>query len=67
MTMLGDAGANGLGAVLGYGSVSKLTGKGQILSIAALAALTVAGETRSLGALIERARGVRELDAWGRP
>jgi hypothetical protein len=66
MTMLGDAGANGLGAVLGYGSVSKLTGKGQILSIAALAALTVAGETRSLGALIERTRGLRELDAWGR-
>jgi len=67
MTMLGDAGANGLGAVLGYGSVSKLTGKGQILSIAALAAMTVAGETRSLGALIERTRGLRELDAWGRP
>jgi Glycosyl transferase family 2 len=66
MTMLGDAGANGLGAVLGYGSVSKLTGRGQILSIAALAALTVAGETRSLGALIERTRGLRELDAWGR-
>jgi hypothetical protein len=67
MTMLGDAGANGLGAVLGFGSVSKLTGRGQILSIAALAALTVAGETRSLGDLIERTRGLRELDAWGRP
>jgi hypothetical protein len=66
MTMLGDAGANGLGALLGYGSVSKLTGRGQILSIAALAALTVAGETRSLGDLIERTRGLRELDAWGR-
>jgi hypothetical protein len=66
MTMLGDAGANGLGAVLGYGSVSQLTGRGQILWIAALAALTVAGETRSLGALIERTRGLRELDAWGR-
>jgi Glycosyl transferase family 2 len=67
MTMLGDAGANGLGAVLGYGSVSKLTGRGQILSIAALAALTVAGETRSLGALIERTPGLSQLDAWGRP
>jgi hypothetical protein len=39
MTMLGDAGANALGAVLGYGSVSKLTARGQILSIAALVAL----------------------------
>lgn len=67
MTMLGDAGANGLGALLGYGSVSKLTGRRQILSIAALAALTVVGETRSLGDLIERTRGLRELDAWGRP
>ena len=67
MTMLGDAGANGLGAVLGFGSVGKLTGRGQILSIAALAALTVVGETRSLGALIERTPGLSQLDAWGRP
>ena len=67
MTMLGDAGANGLGALLGYGSVGRLTGKGQILSIAALAALTVAGETRSLGALIERTPGLAQLDRLGRP
>jgi hypothetical protein len=67
MTMLGDAGANGLGAVLGYGSVSKLTARGQILSIAALAALTIAGETRSLGALIERTPGLSQLDRLGRP
>jgi hypothetical protein len=66
MTMLGDAGANGLGAVLGYGSVGKLTGRGQILSIAALAAVTVAGETRSLGALIERTPGLSQLDRLGR-
>jgi hypothetical protein len=66
MTMLGDAGANGLGAVLGYGSVGRLTGRGQILSIAALAALTVAGETRSLGALIERTPGLAQLDRLGR-
>jgi hypothetical protein len=66
MTMLGDAGANALGAVLGYGSVSKLTARGQILSIAALAALTVAGETRSLGALIEHTPGLSHLDRLGR-
>jgi Glycosyl transferase family 2 len=66
MTMLGDAGANGLGALLGYGSVGRLTGRGQILSIAALAALTVAGETRSLGALIERTPGLAQLDRVGR-
>jgi hypothetical protein len=66
MTMLGDAGANALGAVLGYGSVSRLTARGQILSIAALAVLTVAGETRSLGALIERTPGLSRLDRLGR-
>jgi hypothetical protein len=67
MTMLGDAGANALGAVLGYGSVGKLTARGQILSIAALAALTAAGETRSLGALIERTPGLAHIDRLGRP
>ena len=66
MTMLGDAGANALGAVLGYGSVSKLTARSQILSIAALAGLTVVGETRSLGALIERTPGLARLDRLGR-
>ncbi|HEY7017656.1 MAG TPA: glycosyltransferase [Gaiellaceae bacterium] len=67
MSMLGDAGANALGAVLGYGSVGKLTARGQILCIAGLAALTAAGETRSLGALIERTPALRSLDAMGRP
>jgi hypothetical protein len=67
MTMLGDAGANGLGALLGYGSVSKLTARGQILSIAGLAALTIVGETRSLGALIERTPVLSGLDRLGRP
>jgi Glycosyl transferase family 2 len=67
MTMLGDAGANGLGAVLGFGSVGKLTGRGQILSIAGLAAMTAAGETRSLGALIERTPVLSRLDRLGRP
>ena len=63
MTMLGDAGSNALGAVLGYGSVGKLTGRGQILAIAALTALTAAGEARSLGALIERTPVLSHLDA----
>jgi Glycosyl transferase family 2 len=66
MTMLGDAGANALGAVLGYGSVSKLTGRGQILSIAALVALTALGETRSLGELVERSPGLSRVDRLGR-
>jgi glucosyl-3-phosphoglycerate synthase len=67
MTMLGDAGSNALGAVLGYGSVSKLTARGQWLAIAALAGLTVVGETHSLGELIERSPGLSRFDRLGRP
>ena len=67
MTMLGDAGANALGAVLGYGSVGKLTARGQFFAIAALAGLTAAGEARSLGDLIERTPGLSRLDRLGRP
>jgi hypothetical protein len=66
-TMLGDAGSNALGALLGLSSVDRLTGRGRWLAIGALAGLTVLGETRSLGTLIERTPGLRELDRLGRP
>ena len=66
MAMLGDAGSNALGAVLGYGSVGKLTGRRRLLAIGALAGLTLVGERRSLGALIERTPGLSHLDNWGR-
>ena len=65
--MLGDAGANALGAVLALNSVSRLGARSRWSLIGALAALTVAGERRSLGSLIERTPVLRELDAWGRP
>ena len=64
--MLGDAGSNSLGALLGLGSVSRLAGRGRYAAIAALAALTLLGEQRSIGSLIERTPGLRELDALGR-
>ncbi|MDQ2911227.1 MAG: hypothetical protein M3R39_09465, partial [Actinomycetota bacterium] len=66
MTMLGDAGSNALGAVLGYGSVATFTARGQRLAIAALAGLTIVGEFRSLGELIERTPGLSQLDRLGR-
>jgi hypothetical protein len=66
MTMLGDAGSNALGAVLGLGSVRRLTGLRRVGAIGALAALTVVGERRSLGALIEATPGLRTFDALGR-
>jgi Glycosyl transferase family 2 len=66
MTMLGDAGANALGALLGWKSVEGNTGARRYAVIGVLAALTVLGERRSLGRLIERTPGLRELDALGR-
>jgi hypothetical protein len=66
-TMLGDAGSNALGAMLGLSSVSRLTGRSRWLAIGALAGLTILGERRSLGALIERTPGLRTLDRLGRP
>lgn len=66
MAMLGDAGSNALGAVLGLESVRRLTGRQRAGAILALAALTALGERRSLGDLIERTPLLRELDALGR-
>jgi Glycosyl transferase family 2 len=65
--MLGDAGSNALGAMLGLSSVSRLTGRSRWLAIVALGGLTLLGERRSLGALIERTPGLRALDRLGRP
>lgn len=66
MTMLGDAGSNALGAVLGLGSVRRLTGLRRFGAIGALAALTVLADRRSLGGLIESTPGLRALDGLGR-
>jgi hypothetical protein len=66
MAMLGDAGANALGALLGWKSVESFTGARRFAVIGGLAALTALGERRSLGELIECTPGVRELDALGR-
>ncbi|HWG55301.1 MAG TPA: glycosyltransferase [Gaiellaceae bacterium] len=66
MAMLGDSGSNALGAVLGFGSVERLSRRQRWSAIAALAGLTLLGERRSLGQLIEATPVVRELDALGR-
>jgi glucosyl-3-phosphoglycerate synthase len=65
-TMLGDAGSNALGAMVGLSSVSRLTERGRWLAIGALAGLTLLGERRSLGELIERTPGLRAFDRLGR-
>lgn len=66
MAMLGDAGSNALGAVLGLGSVRRLTGARRMGAIGALAALTLLGDRRSLGTAIESTPGLRALDGFGR-
>ena len=65
--MLGDTGANLLGAVAGLWLVTALSGAGQVVALALLAAITIYGELRSISALVERTPGLRELDSWGRP
>ncbi len=66
MVMLGDTGANALGALLGLNSVRRVTGRGRLLLIGGLLGLTALGECVSLGRLIERTPGLARLDEWGR-
>ena len=65
--MLGDTGANLLGALAGLWLVLTLSGTGQLVALGLLGAITVYGELRSISNLIERTPGLRELDSWGRP
>jgi UDP-GlcNAc:undecaprenyl-phosphate GlcNAc-1-phosphate transferase len=65
--MLGDTGANLLGALAGLWLVLTLSGTGQLVALALLAAITLYGELRSISALVERTPGLRQLDSWGRP
>ena len=66
MAMLGDAGSNALGAVLGLKSVERFTGRGRWVAIGALAGLTILGERTSIGAWIERTPGLAWIDRLGR-
>jgi hypothetical protein len=66
MAMLGDAGANAFGAMLGLKSVERFTGRGRWVAIGALAGLTLLGERTSLGELIERTPGLAHIDRLGR-
>jgi hypothetical protein len=66
MAMLGDAGSNALGALLGLRSVERFTGRGRWVAIGALAGLTLLGERTSIGAWIERTPGLASIDRLGR-
>jgi UDP-GlcNAc:undecaprenyl-phosphate GlcNAc-1-phosphate transferase len=65
--MLGDTGANLLGALAGLWLVLTLSGTGQLVALGLLAAITVYGELRSISGFVERMPGLRALDSFGRP
>ncbi len=65
-TMLGDVGANLIGAVAGLWLIYAFDTTGQLIALAIVLALTVYGEFRSLSALIERTPLLRQIDSIGR-
>jgi UDP-N-acetylmuramyl pentapeptide phosphotransferase/UDP-N-acetylglucosamine-1-phosphate transferase len=65
-TMLGDAGANALGALLGLGIAASTGTRGRLAVLAGLVALTAASEKVSFTKVIAQTPVLRELDALGR-
>ncbi|MEP6696994.1 MAG: hypothetical protein ABJA34_08975 [Pseudonocardiales bacterium] len=64
--MLGDAGANAIGAIVGLGLAASTGRAGRAGLLAVLLALTGASERISFTGVIERTRVLREIDALGR-
>jgi len=64
--MLGDSGANAVGAVLGTAAVQGCPRPVRLALLAGVVALTVASEKVSFTQVIARTPVLRELDAWGR-
>jgi hypothetical protein len=64
--MLGDSGANALGALLGVALAARTGPLGRAGVLAALAALTAASEKVSFTQVIQSTPGLRQLDALGR-
>jgi hypothetical protein len=63
--MLGDTGANALGALLGVAACALLPLAGQAVLAAALIGLNLYAETHSLSALIRSHPLLERLDGWG--
>lgn len=64
--MLGDGGANALGAVVGVAAAAALPRRARLVALAGVVALTLASERVSFTAVIERTPALRALDTWGR-
>lgn len=63
--MLGDAGANPLGAVLGLGLGVSLPEPARLAALALLAAANLASERWSFSEVIDKSTPLRALDRWG--
>lgn len=64
--MMGDTGANALGALAGGLLVSRTGWRGRSLALAALSALTLASERVSFSQVIAEQPLLRRVDEWGR-
>ena len=64
--MLGDAGANALGALLGTAAAATLPRRARLAALAAVVGLTAASEVVSFTKVIERTPPLRWLDMLGR-
>jgi UDP-GlcNAc:undecaprenyl-phosphate/decaprenyl-phosphate GlcNAc-1-phosphate transferase len=64
--MLGDSGANALGALLGVAAAASLSRPARLTLLAAITGLTAASEVVSFTAVIERTPALRWLDMLGR-
>lgn len=65
-SMLGDAGANALGALLGVAAAARLGRTGRALTAAGLIGLMAASEKVSFTAVIARTPALNSIDLWGR-
>ena len=65
-TMLGDVGANVIGAVAGLWLIYAFDTTGRLIALAIVLAITIYGEFRSLNSLIERTPLLRDIDSIGR-
>lgn len=64
--MLGDTGANAIGAALGFGVVITMSSATRVVVALVLGALNLASEAVSFSQVIDRTGPLRVLDQWGR-
>lgn len=65
-SMLGDSGANALGAALGVAAVARASRPVRLGLLAGVVALTLASEVTSFSRVIDGVAFLRGLDRWGR-